>query len=592
MFRKRLFWRLFLSYVVLTVVSVGGVALFSLRSIYKFTYSQVEAGLEDRAGLLKSSFKTSWLKRNDISKIDEVCKRIGGKSATRVTVFSSDGKLLGDSHMSEHYINEEEIPPEVVFAMNGDRGVSIRRGPFGERNLFVALPLWEHDTVVGVIRTSLPLTPLEKVVLKVVRRISIAGFLIAVLLASLSLIYTKKILYPLEEIRKGADRFSRGDLEHLLPVEERDEIGEVAVALNKMAEQLHERIDTIVRQHTEQQAVFSSMVEGVLALDPNGKIIDMNRAAASLFGVNVDAVRGMAVGEVIKDVDLNRFVGKVLEGHTPVEGEIAVRGNKDKYLQVHGNILKDKAGRNLGVLIVLNDVTKLRKLENVRREFVANVSHELKTPLTSIKGFVEALLDGAVSNKKQARSFLQIIARQVERLNAIIEDLLRLSRLEQEQEKEENMKVHSLEDIVSSAVEVCKIKAEEKKISLSLECSDKRLFFRCNSSLIEHAIVNLIDNAVKYSPEGGDVRIKCFRSGGDVVVEVSDNGPGIEREHLPRIFERFYRVDKARSRKMGGTGLGLAIVKHIVEIHKGKVKVDSTPGEGSRFILLFPGIEE
>jgi two-component system phosphate regulon sensor histidine kinase PhoR len=257
-------------------------------------------------------------------------------------------------------------------------------------------------------------------------------------------------------------------------------------------------------------------------------------------------------------------------------------------LNGHSTALYDEEGHRMGVLLVLNDVTRLRKLENVRRDFVANVSHEIKTPIAAIQGFVETLREGAMENKEDSERFLEIIQKHVRRLNAIIEDLLSLSRIEEEEGNQEIVLSQGrVRDVLSTAVQVSQVKATPTNIRMTLSCRED-LMAEINPPLLEQAVVNLLDNAIKYSENGSTVRVEAKRSDEEIIISVRDEGCGIEKRHIPRLFERFYRVDKARSRKLGGTGLGLAIVKHVTQAHGGHVTVESTPGKGSVFNLHLP----
>ena len=291
----------------------------------------------------------------------------------------------------------------------------------------------------------------------------------------------------------------------------------------------------------------------------------------------------------VRNLTLQRFISQTLADANPIEGEIDLtgRGGQEKYFYAHGARFQDAAKMTSGAIIVINDVTSLRRLENMRRDFVANVSHELKTPITSIEGFAETLLDGALESPEDARRFVEIIAKQSKRLHAIIEDLLALSRLEQEQEQ--TRLALTEEKIITPlrrAIEICELKAAEKKISIELT-APADLTAGLNSPLFEQAATNLIVNAIKYSDEGGRVLVRAGeREDGKIAVEVQDFGAGIAPQHLPRLFERFYRSDAARSRKLGGTGLGLAIVKHIVQAHGGEVGVISELGKGATFTIL------
>ena len=324
-----------------------------------------------------------------------------------------------------------------------------------------------------------------------------------------------------------------------------------------MAAQLDERIRTIVAQRNEQQAVLSSMIEGVIAVSADGKVMSLNNAAAKMLQETVENAEGRTVEEVIRNTELQQFVRQALDSEEPAEEQIVLHENSqsEQYLQTHGTRLTDDHGQKIGALIVINDMTHIRRLEQVRRDFVANVSHELKTPVTSIKGFIETLLDGAMNRPEDSRRFLEIIARQTDRLNLIIDDLLTLSRIEQQSDLQVAVEAVNLHDVLTAAVSLCEIKATQKNMSIQIEC-DKTMTAQANASLLEQAVVNLVDNAIKYSDPGGDVRLEVVRNEKEIQIQVHDHGCGIAKEHLPRLFERFYRVDKARSRKLGGTGSG------------------------------------
>jgi two-component system phosphate regulon sensor histidine kinase PhoR len=330
------------------------------------------------------------------------------------------------------------------------------------------------------------------------------------------------------------------------------------------------------------------MTEGVLALDAEGRLLTVNRAGAEMLGLDADAAQNRPVQEAVQDSGLKWFINRSLSNPEPIEGEVEIKDDGRRIFQARGTSLRDSQGISLGTLIVLHDITQLRQLENTRRDFVANVSHELKTPITSIKGFVETLLAGALKEPDNAENFLKIVAKQAERLNEIIDDLLTLSRIEQDAERRQIFLTgQKIKRTLQSAVQVCEAKAAEKKIALELNCPED-LRAQINPPLLEQALVNLVDNAVKFSEPGKVVRVEAQREGSQVIIRVRDQGPGISPEHLPRVFERFYRIDAGRSRKIGGSGLGLAIVKHIALAHGGNVTVTSSPGQETVFSLYAP----
>ena len=366
------------------------------------------------------------------------------------------------------------------------------------------------------------------------------------------------------------------------------EFNALADATYSLAASLQDRLNAVTEQRNELEAVLSGMVEAVLVFDAEERIIRVNRAAESLFQIAEPKVKGRSLQETVRNTELHRFVGHTLSKDDPGEREIVILSDPDIFLQAHGAKLMDAQGQKIGGLIVLNDVTRLKALENIRRDFVANVSHELKTPITSIKGFLETLKEGAIKDPENAERFLDIIIRHTERLDTIIEDLLSLSRIERESERGEiTLEKGSVREVIEAVGRTC-FKAARKK-NISLECDvEEDLSAKFNSTLLEQALVNLVDNAIKYSEPEKKVELEAKKTVGEIVITVRDQGCGIPKEHLQRIFERFYRVDKGRSRKEGGTGLGLSIVKHIVNSHRGRIDVESSPGSGSAFSIHLP----
>ena len=399
----------------------------------------------------------------------------------------------------------------------------------------------------------------------------------------------RRVSRPLEAIRQGAERYSRGDFTRHIPPSPCVELEVLTATLNQMADQLRERLAELTRQKGEGEAVLGSLVEGVIAVDREERVVSVNRAALAWIRLSVDKAAGSHLQEALRNHEVESLVREVLGHGESREREIAWPGGGGTLLQVRGTAWRDQAGQQAGVVLTLHDVTRLRRLERVRSDFVANVSHELKTPITAIQGFVETLRDGALDDRKEAERFLAIVGRQADRLNTIIEDLLLLSRLEQGDASALPvvLETGSLREIIQAAVETCAPRAEERQMRVTWECPEG-LSARINARLFAHALINLVDNAVKYSDPGREIAIRAEAREGEILLGVRDQGWGIGSEHLPRLFERFYRVDKARSRQFGGSGLGLAIAKHILSIHGGQVTVESELGKGSVFTLHLP----
>jgi two-component system phosphate regulon sensor histidine kinase PhoR len=587
--KKRLLWQLYPSYLLITVISVMGVTWYASSSLRQFFLGQTASDLEARARLVEKQIEEC-LDPPDEKCVDLLCKRIGRRASTRITIILPSGKVIGDSREDPAEMDNHVDRPEFMQALTGPSGTSMRYSRTLEKNMmYVGIPVRANEQTLAVVRTSIPVTAIDVALKEIQIRIAGAGLVIALFAAALSLIVSRRITRPIEELKKGAESFARGDFQCTLPVSESEEIGGLAEAMNEMARQLHERINTIIGQRNEIEGVLCSMIEGVIAVDMDERVLSMNNAAARMFGCNPSEAQGRSIQEIVRNTVLRQFVTDTLSSVKPVERDVVLSSNGDLFLSGHGTLLQDAQGKQIGALIVLNDVTRLRRLEEIRRDFVANVSHEIKTPITAIKGFVETLREGAVKNPDDAERFLGIIEKHVERLEAIIEDLLNLSRIERGTERQENELVeNSVKDVLETAIQVCEVGAVARKIDIELSCPEN-LFSKMEPRLLEQAVVNLLDNAVKYSNEESSIRVEASQGEGEIILSVRDEGCGIEKKHLSRLFERFYRVDKARSRQLGGTGLGLAIVKHIAQAHGGHVNVESTPGKGSTFSIYLPG---
>jgi two-component system phosphate regulon sensor histidine kinase PhoR len=586
--RKRLLWQLFPSYLLITLISLLAASWYASEAMRQFFMDQIATDLKARAGLLQKQI-TGLLSPLRSETIDAICKEAGRLSATRITVILPDGTVIGDSRETPRLMDNHGSRPEIITALSGETGKSLRFSKtLMQRMLYVAVPIRDDRDIAAVLRTSLPATAVETEIRSIQLKIVLGGCIIALLAAGISWVISRRISRPIELMKKGAELFANGDLSHRLTFPDTEEMAALADAMNQMAVQLDNRIETIRRQRNQLETVLASMLEGVIAVDSEERIVSINRVAAQLFENEPANCQAKSIQEVIRSPALQQFIRRALNNPHPAEEDIIVYQNEERVIDVKSSPLLDSVQQQMGTLVVFNDVTQLRRLENMRRDFVGNVSHEIKTPLTAIKGFVETLQQGKVEKVHEKERFLGIIQKHVDRLNAIIEDLLTLSRIEQEDESKEINRVKvNLADAFQAAIQVCRPKAEEKHIHIDLDCEkDTTAIF--DPTLIEQAVVNLLDNALKYSEPQSTVLVKSHQQNSEVIISVQDHGIGIAQKHLPRLFERFYRVDKARSRNMGGTGLGLAIVKHIAQAHGGYVKVESKLGEGSCFGIHLP----
>jgi two-component system phosphate regulon sensor histidine kinase PhoR len=478
--------------------------------------------------------------------------------------------------------------PEIRTAFAGQTGMAVRYSETLDRNMmYIALPLKKAEQIIAVIRTAVPLTAIENNIRSTRNKVLIFMMFTVIAAALVSWYVTRKIIQPLEEIKQGAQAFARGDLGSRLPVPDTEELSELARSLNRMAENLTGRIQEAMNRRRELEAVHSSMQEGVIAIDNQEKIITINEAAARIFNFPVPELKNRSVLEVARNYDLQRFIHTALSTRDPVEDDVRIHQDRERILNVHSSALLDSRDERIGTLIILHDITRIRRLEKMHKDFAANVSHELKTPLTTIKGFIETLQAMPDGTPEDRAGFLKILEKNVNRMIELVNDLLALSHLERLEGSGVRFAENPLSVLIQGAVTTCGPLAEKKGIQIQAACPED-LTVRVDPVLMEQAIVNLVENAVKYSPEGARVEITARDTGKDIAIEVIDSGTGIAAEHLPKIFNRFYRVDRGRSRQEGGTGLGLAIVKHIIQYHNGQITVSSSPGKGTTFHIRLP----
>jgi len=520
----------------------------------------------------------------DTARLDRECKEIAGLSNTRITIVNAGGVVLGDSDEDPQAMENHGTRPEIAQAYGGEVGVTTRySNTLQTIMMYVAVPVTDDNEIIAVARTALPISAVEDTLTSFYRDIWIGGMIIVIMATLVSVMVLRRLTGPLRELRDSACRFADGDLHSELPIPDTEEVADLAESMNSMAAQLDARIRTIAEQRNEREAILASMSEGVLALDADERIVSLNRVAADFLELDPVQSRNRAIYEAVRIPSLLVFVEKALRSSDPTEIEISLPGSVERYLQARAATLKDSSGKSVGVVLVFNDITRLKKLESIRRDFVANVSHELKTPITAITGSVETLLRGTPDRPDDNRRFLEMIARHSNRLSNLVDDLLSLARLESEVERAEMKLTRGrLVEELQASIQGCEEKGRRRRVDIACSC-DPNLEVNVNQLQLEQAITNLIDNAIRYSEEDSRVSVKAVATDEEIIISVEDSGIGIASEHLPRLFERFYRVDKARSHETGGTGLGLAIVKHIASAHGGRVSVDSSPGRGSVF---------
>ncbi len=581
--------KLILSYVFVILVSFGFIGLFLDRNLEENSLQNIQSSLIAQAKLIEVQISAESLKQDDVASLERLVKALSPKTKCRITIINAKGKVLADSEKSledvllmENHLYREE----VKIALSGSIGSDTRYSPTLKIDmLYVALPLEAGNTISGVLRLALPLESVKNT-LFAIRKTVLFGLLFALgLVLVLGSIVAQRTVDPINRMIHVSRKFSEGDFSRRVMQSSKDEIGELAVTLNKMAETIENKIKEIKAQNQKLSAIFNSMVEGVIVVDKTGRIVSVNSTIEKIFGATKDTMEGRVFLEAIRNNDIAEVVNAISREGKPLTTEITLIYPMRRIFEVNATPIFDN-DIVAGCLVVIHDITELRRLETVRSDFVANVSHELKTPLTSIKGFVETLLEGALDDKENNRNFLKIIQDHSERLNNLVDDLLSLSHLESKEitlEKKSFILKLQLEKVTSG------FKSQLKKMSIEIknELSDS-VSISADRNKIEQVFTNLIDNAIKFNKEKGAIRIYAEEADGKIKITIEDSGIGIPGKDISRIFERFYRVDKAHSRELGGTGLGLSIVKHIVELHGGCVGVESTEGFGSKFWFILP----
>lgn len=604
---RSLFSRLLFPLAAVAVASVALSGLFSIGVMDRLFASVTEEAYLSSASALAAAMPDSALP--DINspasparrQLAAWCRAVSARSGYRITCILPDGTVAADSEADSGYMENHLSRPEVAAALKGAASTARRRSATVGRELFyAAAPVRAKDggqagRVVCALRIAAELPAIEARLGPARGGILVAMLLMAAFAVAAAALFSRRISAPLAALADASLAAARGDRSHPIPdVRGPEEITALARALSSMSSELERRVREAEEEGRERATILDGMVEAVLALDGELKVRVANSAALALFGYATGAPPlGRALLSVTRSVELEEAAEACLSGGLPIEREIAIYGEGERWFQAFVAPLISGGARK-GEVIVLNDITRLRRLERVRRDFVANVSHELRTPIQLIKGFSEALMDGGLDDPERERRFVSIIAGNAARMENLISDLLTLARLEQEGESWLQCETLPVADLLKEAVDAVEPKAEAKGMAIAVSV-EAGLSAEVNAGLFVQAVVNLLDNAVKYSPAASGVVLAAMRetdapaSGqATLLVTVTDHGMGIPPKDLPRLFERFYRVDKARSREQGGTGLGLAIVRHIALAHGGSVSVESAAGEGSRFSIRLP----
>ena len=593
--RTSLFWKLGLTYLVLLLAVVASVD-FYVGGILRQNYIRAT---NEHLGSLAQLAKDRPPSLDDPAALASWASWMS-RSGARVTVIAADGRVLADSAHDIETMENHSNRPEFRQAMAAGAGRSVRHSHTLDRDLvYWAMRFDRPPRPPVIIRFATPLAKINAALAQVRRNLLEVSLLILLLGIALSLLFSRRFANRVARLQEFSRRVADGDFRPLPHQRGDDELGDLASILNETAAHLNATIRSLTEERNRSAAILRSMVEGIAVVDARERVTFCNQAFAKIWDAGSVGIEGKPAIEVIRQTHILELIRQALSGEETLHGEISLGTAQPRNFSVtvapirsFNGVVTDPGARQknetFGAVVVLHEITDLRRLEQVRKDFVANVSHELRTPLTAIQGFAETLLSGALEDQQNNRHFVEVIRNHAARLSRLTDDLLKLSRIEAGKLDMDFQPV-DLDALIEAAVESARGAANQKQLSLAVANLTRNLpRILGDASLLREVMRNLLDNAIQYTPARGSISVSAARREAFVVITVADTGIGIPQADQVRIFERFYRVDAARSREVGGTGLGLAIAKHIVEAHGGQIWVESTVAEGSQFHFSLP----
>ena len=584
--KTRIFWKLFLSFLLIAVVLLAIQTILTATQTASLFMDSARQSILTKSGTIEPEVvKSYFASSKDVGKTIE---KLASANSVRITLTATNGDIIADSVSEDLPAISDKLQK---YRLLQAKPVTAELKLFDEQtSLVCSTPVMDDMELVAALIVSMPSPKTTEANAKLVGLLLIS-LLASIIIAGLATVLVSRgVTIPLLGLRRGLNEFGQGNFDYKIKPSSTLEFSEIANGMNETAQKIRTVMNSLDAQRNMLDGVLESMTEGVMAVGLDERLIGMNHFACQLLGIDVKTMRGRLMQEATRDVGLLGFIKKALESGNLEESEIILLGQDERVVKLTGNPLKESDGSLAGVIIVLADITKLRHLENIRKEFVSNVSHELRTPITSIKGFIETLQGGAKDNPEDLEKFLGIIAKHAARLNGIVEDLMELSKIEEAQSAG-RIEFDDADPKKAVELSIAYMRDKASLKGIKIDANVKSAKCKMNLNLIEHAVSNLIDNAINYSYSGKTIWVTGAVVGEEYEINVRDEGMGIEKHHLPRLFERFYRVDKGRDRSNGGTGLGLAIVKHIVQAHNGKVSVVSDLGIGSTFTITLPILE-
>tara|TARA_B110000046_G_scaffold23696_1_gene22674 strand:- start:7412 stop:9190 length:1779 start_codon:yes stop_codon:yes gene_type:complete len=579
-----IFLRLYAGFAVVILFSILIVGLMVQRQIEQASLRDISNNLSSQAFILQQSFANTGQQTQ--SQIQQTLKQIGQRTDTRVTLLTKDGVVIADSEFNASEMDNHRYRPEIIAANTADIGQSRRYSKTLQKPmLYVAVSAMASSGNLGYIRTALPTQRIDEEINYLRRVIIIAASLTALIALFIGYWLAMSFARPLRQMTLIAKNYAHGRYQLRIPSQRRDEIGDLARSLNQMADISSQRFDIIKTERDQLSTILKSMNEGVITVTSEGLITHVNAAACRMLRTSGERCLGQALKDIDGSDNLDQAFRQCQQQQTSVERTIQLDGYTFlRHYRLHVTLLKQS--HRADAILVLQDITAVQRIDKMRADFVANASHELKTPITAIRGFAETLIEDDTIDHAIQQRFMRKIHGQSIRLSALVSDLLALSRLESNDEAY-NTQV-DLQRVVQRVCANLQAVAQTQQVTLELQTKDGPVTLLGDDNALGQMATNLIDNAIKYTAAKGTVTVALTVTEGLAVLAVKDNGLGIDESDQERIFERFYRVDKARSQSLGGTGLGLAIVKHIVQSHKGRLQLKSKLNQGSTFTITIP----
>ena len=578
-------WRIAVPYIVLILLATAALTVYFSGFVRQTYLADLRTQLTAEARLVGEAVAPLLLEGGTVETIDPLVKRWSELLESRVTVIRADGVVLGDSHEHPAAMENHLSRPEVQQALADGLGVSTRHSrTVGYEMMYAAIPVEAGGRATGIARVALPLTQIEASVARLRYTIVVASLFTALLAGLLALLIAEQLARPLRDLTRLAERLARGDLGGRIYLSSQDEVGRLANAFNRMAAEIQTQMEALADQRNALTAVLTHMADGVVITDGKGRVRLVNPAAAQMLGFSQDTVIGKSFVAVARDHQAVQ-VWRNCRASGEEQSEAVEMVGHGPFLRVVATPLRGTPQD--GYLVLLQNLTQIRRLETVRRDFISNISHELRTPLASLKALVDTLHDGALDDPPVAHRFLEHMETEVDAMTQMVQELLELSRIESGQVPL-RLKPTPVADVVLPPVERLRTQAERAGLRLTVDLPPNLPPLLADAERVQQVVTNLVHNSIKFTPSGGQVTLSAEPAGNEVIISVRDTGVGIPVNDLPRIFERFYKADRARSG--GGTGLGLAIAKHIVLAHGGRVWATSVEGKGSTFYIALPAL--